>query len=75
MYRRASKEYTDELEKLNLERSKLTLKINVKTPTTKKMCFRVCQYSQQKYLYPLTERRLTMKYKSFAIVKKGDIAL
>ena len=74
MYRRASKEYTDELEKLNLERSELTLKINVKAPITEKMCFWVCEYSQQKYLYPLTERKLTMKYKSFAIAKKRDIA-
>ena len=74
MYTRASKEYTDELEKLNLERSELTLKINIKTPITKKMCFWVCEYSQQKYLYPLTERKLTMKYKSFAIAKKRNIA-
>ena len=75
MYITASNEYTEELEKLNRAHSELTLKINIKTPITKKMGFRVCEYSQRKYLYFLTERRLTMKYKSFAIAKKRDIAL
>ena len=75
MYITASNEYTEELEKLNREHSELTLKINFKTPITKKMGFRVCEYSQLKYLYLVTERRLTMKYKSFAIAKKRDIAL
>ena len=37
MYITASNEYTEELEKLNWEHSELTLKINFKTPITKKM--------------------------------------
>ena len=75
MYMRASKEYIDELEKLKWDHSELTLKINFKTPITKKMCFRICEYSQRKYLYSLAERRVTMKYKSFAIAKKREIVL
>ena len=75
MYMRASKEYIDELEKLKWDHSELTLKLNFKTPITKKMCFRICEYSQRKYLYSLAERRVTMKYKSFAIAKKRDIVL
>ena len=75
MYMRASKEYIDELEKLKWDHSELTLKINFKTPITKKLCFLVCEYSQRKYLYSLAERRLTMKYKSSAIAKERDIVL
>ena len=75
MYMRASKEYIDELEKLKWDHCELTLKINFKTPITKKMCFRICEYSQRKYLYSLAERRVTMKYKSFAIAKKREIVL
>ena len=37
MYITANNEYTEELEKLNREHSELTLKINFKTPITKKM--------------------------------------
>ena len=39
MYITASKEYTDELEKLNRDHRELTLKINFKTPITKKNVF------------------------------------
>ena len=45
VYMRASKEYTDELEKLKWDHSEITLKIDFKTPITKKICFRVCEYS------------------------------
>ena len=75
MYMRASNKYIDELEQLKWDHSELTLKVNFKTPITKKLCFLVCEYSQRKYLYSLAERRLTMKYKYFAITKKRDIVL
>ena len=72
---RASKGYTQELEKLNRDHRELTLKINFKIPITKKKRFWVCEYSKRKYLYLLTERGLTMKYKSYDIAKKKDIGL
>ena len=72
---RASKGYTQELEKLNRDHREFTLKIDFKTPITKKKRFWVYEYSKCKYLYHLTERGLTMKYKSYDIAKKKNIGL
>ena len=70
----ANKGCTVELEKLKLGDSELTLKIKLKTSPTKKMRLHVWGYSQSKYFYLLTERGLTIKYKSYGITKKTDIA-
>ena len=72
---RESKGYTQELQKLNRDHGELTLKINFKTPITKNSVFWVYEYSKRRYLYLLTERGLTMKYKSYDIAKKKDIGL
>lgn len=71
---RTNRGYTGELEKLKLQDSELTLKIKLKTSPTNKMRLHVWGYSQGEYFYLLTECDLTIKYKSYGITKKIDIA-
>ena len=72
---RAIKGNTGELEKLHRNDSEITLKINLKAALTKNMCLHVWGYSQGEYLYLLTERSRTMKYKAYGIAKKKEIAI
>ena len=71
---RASKGYTQELEKLNRYHRELTLKIDFKTPITEKGVFGFMNI-QNASTSLLTERGLTMKYKSYDIAKKKNIGL
>ena len=44
--------------------SNIVLHINLKAATTKNMRFQVFGHSEEHYLYILTDKRLTMKYKT-----------
>ena len=52
---RRSKDYTDELESLTRDNSKLTLTVTRKDAATKKMRLRVTGYSQGEYYYALSQ--------------------
>ena len=65
---------TGNLEKLRHEDSNLVLKINLKNSVSKTVRLRVWGYSLGEYLYLLTYRRLMIKYKTYSISKRKDIA-
>ena len=67
---KGNNDYTDELEKLRHDDSDLVLKINLKNGLAKKLRLRVWVYSQREYLYLLSNRRLTINYKTYSIAKK-----
>ena len=66
---RRSKGYTDELEKINCDDSLLALTINLKKPTTSKLCYRITGWSQGKYWCLLSNRGYIMSYKNHNISK------
>ena len=67
---RRSKGYTDELEKIYRDDSQLSLTINLKTATTKKLRFRITAWSQGKYWYTLNQKGYVMSYKNYNISKQ-----
>ena len=71
---RRSKGYTDELESLTRDDSRLTLTIMLKDAAIKKMRLRVTGYLQGKYCYALSSRGLIMQYKNYGITKDKNIA-
>ena len=70
---RNSKGCTNEIEKLKQNYSNLVLKIELKNTLTKNMHLRVWGYSHDKYLYILTDRGLTVKYKTHTVVKDENL--
>ena len=50
------------------------LKINLKNSIAKTMRLRVWGYSQGEYLYLLSDRGRTMKYKTYSTAKRKDIS-
>ena len=71
---RRSKGYTDELESLTRDDSKLTLTVTRKDAATKKMRLRVTGYSQGEYYYTLSQRGSIIQYKIYGITKDKNIA-
>ena len=71
---RRSKGYTDELESLTRDDSKLSLTVTLKDAAVKKMRFRVTGYSQGEYCNAMLQRWLTIQYKNCGITKDKNIA-
>ena len=67
---RRSKGYTDELEKIYRDDSQLSLTINLKNPTTKKLRFRIIGWSQGEYWYVLNQKGYIMTFKNYNISKQ-----
>ena len=67
---RRSKGYTDELEKIYRDDSQLSLTINLKAATTKKLRFRIIGWSQGEYWYVLNQKGYIMSYKNYNISKQ-----
>ena len=66
---RRSKEYTDELEKINRDDSSIALNIKLKAAVTKRLRFRVTGFSQGEYWYLLSNKGYIMSYKNYNISK------
>ena len=67
---RRSKGYTDELEKIYRDDSQLSLTINLKNASTKKLRFRITAWSQGEYWYTLNQKGYIMSYKNYNIAKQ-----
>ena len=61
---RRSKEYTDELEKINRDDSGIALTIKLKEATAKKLRFRITGFSQAEYWYLLSNKGYIMSHKN-----------
>lgn len=68
-----SKWYISELEKLKRNDGEIVLKVNLKAVLARKMRSRIWGYLQREYLYLVTERGLTLTYKTYNISKRKDI--
>ena len=71
---RRSNLYTNELESLIRDDSKLTLTLTLKDAAIKTMRLMVTGYSQGKYYYALLQRGSIMQYKNYGITKVKNIA-
>ena len=69
---RASYRYTNEMEKLEQNDSKLNLKIQLKTSATKKLRLRIWGYSMGEYLYILGKDGLTLQHKTYSITSEDN---
>ena len=69
---RASYSYTKELEKLERNDSKPTLKTELKNAATKKYRLRDWGYSLGEYLYILVKDRLTLQHKTYSITSENN---
>ena len=67
--------YTDELESLTRDNSKLTLSVTTKDAATKKMRPRVTGHSQDEYYYALLQGESIMQYQNYRIKKDKNIAV
>ena len=63
-----------ELEKLRRDDSNLVQYLHLKGATTQKMKLQVFENSQGECLYIFINKSLTIKYKTYSIVKKTDIS-
>ena len=71
---RASKRYTNEIEKLRQNDSDLVLKMELKDVLIRKMRLRVWSYSQGEYFYVLGPSELTLKYKTYTALRhEGEL--
>ena len=61
--------YTNEIKKPSRKDSKLVLKIELKNPLLREMRLRVWGYSQDEYLYIFGTSRLTLKYKTYSVLR------
>ena len=66
---RRSKDYTDELEKINRDDSGLAVTIGFKEAATKKLRLRIIGYSQGEYWYLLSNKGYIMSFKNYNISK------
>ena len=64
---RASSGYTNEAEKLERNDSKISVSIQLKAATTKKLRLRNLAYSLGEYFYILSKKRLTLRHRTYAI--------
>ena len=67
---RRSKQYTDELEKINRDDSGIALNIKLKKAAAKKLRFRITGFSQGEYWYLLSNKGYIMSYKNYNISKE-----
>ena len=66
---RRSKGYTDELEKINRDDSRIALTISLTEAAEKELRFRITGFSQAEYLYLLSNKGYIMSYKNYNILK------
>ena len=71
---RRSKGYADELEKLTLGDSNVSLTVKLKAATTKKLRLKIIGYSQSKYFYTTSSQGQIMSFKIFNITRDNNIA-
>ena len=64
---RASSGYTNEAEKLERNDFKISVSIQLKAATTKKLRLRNLAYSLGEYFYILSKKRLTLRHRTYAI--------
>ena len=64
---RPSHGYTDELEKLTRNDSKMTITIETKTSLAKKMRLRVWGYTNGEYIYLQHDGSLPLQYKTYTL--------
>ena len=69
---RASYGYTNEMEKLERNDSKLNLKIQLKNSATKKLRLRVWGYSIGKYLYISAKDSLTLQHRTYSVTSQDN---
>ena len=70
---RASTGYTNKMEKLEWNYSKISLYINLKNAATKKIRLRIWGYALGEYLYILGRDGLTLHHKTYSISQgEGD---
>ena len=67
---RRGKGHTSEFERVNHDNSDLTITVELKVPTTKKMRLHVTGYYQGEYMYMLGKDGLIMNYKEYTVQKK-----
>ena len=71
---RRSKGYADELEKLTLGDSNVSLTVKLKAATTKKLRLKIIGYSQSEYFYTTSSQGQIMSFKRFNITRDNNIA-
>ena len=64
---RASTGYTNKMEKLERNDSKISLHINLKNAATKKIRLRIWSYALGEYLYVLGGDGLTLHHKTYSV--------
>ena len=69
---RASSGYTNEVEKLERNNSKINLAITLKNAATKKLRLRIWAHSIADYLYILTTSGLTLRHKTYSISQQDE---
>ena len=69
---RASVAYTNEMEKLERNDSKIDLAIHLKDAATNKLRLVIWAHSLSKYLYVLSRQGLTLRHKTYSIVQEDD---
>ena len=69
---RRSKDYTDELEKLNRDDSGLAVIISLKEAAPKKLRLRITGFSKAEYWYLLSNKEYIMSYKNYNISKADE---
>ena len=72
---RRGKGHTGEFERVNRDDSDLTITVELKVPTTKKMRLHVTGYYQGKYMYMLGNNGLILNYKEYNVQKTKKIDL
>ena len=71
---RRSKGYADELEKLTLGDSNVSLTVKLKAATTKKLRLKIIGYSQSEYFYTTSSQGQIVSFKRFNITRDNNIA-
>ena len=66
------KGYTDELEKINRDDSRIALTIKLKATAQKKLRFRITGFSHGEYWYLLSNKGYIMSYKNYNISKSDS---
>ena len=64
--------YTNEIEKLSRNDSKMTINVKMKNPLSKMMRLRVWENTNGEYLYMLLDGGLTLKNKTYTIKSEED---
>ena len=72
LHSRTSSSYTNEMEKLEKNDSKITLYIRLKEAATKHLRLRIWGHSLGEYLYPLERDGLTLRHKTYSITQEDN---